>query len=69
MREPDYLKELELIRSAYVCSSPRQRLYVVFQRLDNPAHDPNLLVTHVSAVEALARSLAMHAKGRSKAQL
>ena len=69
MREPDYLKELELIRSAYVCSSPRQRLYVVSQRLDNPAHGPNLLVTHVSAVEALARSLAMHAKGRSKAQL
>lgn len=69
MTEPDYIAELEQIRSAYVCSLPRQRLHVISQRLDNPAHGPNLLVTYVSAVEALARSLAMHAKGHSKTQL
>lgn len=69
MTEPDYLAELEKIRAAYVSSLPRQRLHVISQRLDNPTHGPNLLVTFVSAVEALSRSLAMHAKGRTKAQL
>jgi len=69
MTEPDYIAELEQIRPAYVCSLPKQRLHVISQRLDDPAHGPNLLVTQVSAVEALARSLAMHAKSRSKAQL
>jgi hypothetical protein len=69
MTEPDYIAELEQIRSAYICSLPRQRLHVISQRLDNPAHGPNLLVTYVSAVEALARSLAMHVKSPSKAQL
>jgi len=69
MKEPDYISELEKIRAAYVSSLPRQRLHVISQRLDNPSHGPNLLVTQVSAVEALARSLAMHAKGSTKAQL
>ena len=69
MNEPDYIAELEQIRTAYVCSLPSQRLHIIAQRLENPAHGPNLLVTHVSAIEALARSLAMHAKGQSKAQL
>ena len=69
MTEPDYIAELERIRAAYVSSPPRQRLHVISQRLDNPMHEPNLLVTYVSAVEALSRSLAMHAKGHTKAQL
>jgi len=69
MTEPDYIAELMRIRSAYVCSLPRQRLHVISKRLENPTHGPNLLITHVSAVEALARSLAMHGKGRTKAQL
>ena len=69
MTEPDYVAELEQIRAAYVGSLPRQRFRVISQRLDNPTHEPNLLVTYVSAVEALARSLAMNAKGRTKSQL
>src|SRR4051794_27989937 len=69
MTEPDYVAELERIRAAYVSSLPRQRLHVISQRLENPTHGPNLLVTCVSAVEALARSLAMHAKGPTKTQL
>ncbi len=69
MTEPDYIAELEQIRSAYICFLPRQRLHIISQRLENPAHGPNLSVTYVSAVEALARSLAMHVKQPSKAQL
>jgi hypothetical protein len=69
MSEPDYLAELESIRSAYISSMPKQRLNVISQRLQNPTHGPNLLVTHVSALEALARSLAMNAKASTKAKL
>jgi len=65
MEEPDYVAELERIRVAYINSLPRQRLSVIRQRLANPNHGPNTLVTRVSAVEALARSLVMH--GSSKA--
>ena len=60
MEEPDYAAELESIRSAYINSMPRQRLHVIRQRLANPSHGPNTLVTRVSAVEALSRSLALH---------
>jgi hypothetical protein len=69
MTELDYIAELEQIRSTYICSLPRQRLHVISQRLENPTHGPNLLVTYVSAVEALARSLAMNGKARTKAEL
>ncbi|SBV53152.1 hypothetical protein XBLMG947_3958 [Xanthomonas bromi] len=60
MEPIDYAAELQSIRKTYVSVSPRQRLHVIRQRLANPDHAPNLLVTHVSAVEALARSLASH---------
>ena len=48
------------LRDIYVKSMPRQRLNVALQRLNNSDNDPNLLVTRVSAVEALARSLLVH---------
>ena len=48
------------LRKIYVQSSPRQRLNVAVQRIGNTDHDPNLLVTRVSAVEAVARSLLVH---------
>lgn len=48
------------LRDIYVQSTPRQRLGVALQRISNADHDPNLLVTRVSAVEALARSLLVH---------
>jgi hypothetical protein len=63
MEEIDYVAELERIRSKYISVSPRQRLHVIRQRLANPDHGPNTLVTHVSAVEALARSLVLHNAG------
>jgi hypothetical protein len=63
MEEIDYVAELERIRSVYISVSPLQRLRVIRQRLANPDHGPNTLVTHVSAVEALARSLVLHNAG------
>jgi hypothetical protein len=65
----DYVAELATIRANYVTATPRQRLAVIRQRLDDTHFGPNRLVTAVSAVEALARSLSMHAKAKSKAEL
>ena len=48
------------LRELYVKGSPRQRLHTALQRIGNSDHDPNLLVTRVSAVEAVARSLLVH---------
>ena len=63
------ISELEQLRSLYVASTPRQRAHVSKQRLANAHANPNRIVTHVSAVEALARSLAMHSHAKSKAEL
>lgn len=62
-------EELERLRESYVTATPRQRLSVVRQRLDNPRANPNVLVTHVAAVEALARSLVMNSYAKSKEEL
>lgn len=48
------------LREIYVDSTPRQRLKVALDRLSFPDHEPNLLITRVSSVEALARSLLVH---------
>ena len=48
------------LRATYVGSAPRLRLKVALDRLAFPEHEPNLLITRVSAVEALARSLLVH---------
>ncbi len=65
----DYEAELANIRAHYVCASPRQRLAIIRQRLVDHHFGPNRLVTAVSAVEALARSLAMHGSTSSKSNL
>lgn len=65
----DYVAELLLIRDNYVSATPRQRLSVIRQRLADHHFGPNRLVTSVSAVEALSRSLAMHEKAAARAQL
>ena len=67
--EPDYAAELETIRAAYVASMPAQRMRVIQSRLNDPAGGPNVLVTSVSAVEALARSLAMCSRAKNKSHL
>jgi hypothetical protein len=50
-------EELQKLRISYEGASPRQRLSVAVQRINNPEAYPNDLVTRVSAVEAFARSL------------
>lgn len=65
----DYVAELLNIRDNYVTATPRQRLSIIRQRLQDHHFGPNRLVTSVSAVEALARCLVMHTKAGSKAQL
>jgi hypothetical protein len=65
----DYEADLATIRANYVSATPRQRLAVIRQRLQDHHFGPNRLVTAVSAVEALARSLAMHTEVRRKSEL
>jgi hypothetical protein len=59
-------KELEQLRSSYMTARPPARLASIRQRLARTEGDggPTRLVTLVSAVEALARSLVVHAPGR-----
>ena|SRR5215831_8231268 len=65
----DYLAELSQIRDAYISATPRQRLSIVRQRLEDHHFGPNRLVTSVSAVEALARCLMQHVGAKSKDDL
>ncbi len=48
------------LRRTYVAASPAYRWSVIEQRMSNPDAGPNLLVVRVAAVEALARSVALH---------
>ena len=65
----DYVKERLELRSIYVTSSPRQRLGVIRQRLAQPEIGATRLITAVSSVEALARSLVVHTKTTDQALL
>ena len=65
----DYVADLAKIRESYVTASPRQRLSIIRQRLEDHHFGPNRLVTAVSAVEALSRSLAMHHRARTRVEL
>ncbi len=56
----DYNAELRTIRKTYVASAAKQRLRVIGQRLGCKDSGPNNLVTAVSAVEALSRSMVLH---------
>lgn len=62
----DYVAELAKMREAYASAMPWQRLAVIRLRLKDHHFGPNRLVTTVSAVEGLARSLALRAKAKSK---
>lgn len=47
-------KHWEQLRVDYVAATPRQRLGTIVDRLHDPLHwGPNLLVTGISAVEAV----------------
>lgn len=59
-------EHIERLRHWYVGATPRQRLGVILQRLEDHHFGPNRLVTSVSAVEGLARALLMAAHHGSK---
>jgi len=65
----DYEAHLMTLRRSYIEATPRQRLNVALQRINNPGNGPNLLVAYVSAIEGFARSLAMHQEGRTKQEV
>ena len=69
METPDYAAVLTSLRSAYVEANPKQRLSIAKQRIRYPGHRPNLLVSHVAAVEGFARCLAMHVRGSTQEEL
>ena len=62
MTNTEYDVELANLRKVYVEAMPRQRYSIGRQRIQNLEHGPNVLVACVSAVEGLARSLAMHSE-------
>ena len=65
----DYVADLLKIRELYIAATPRQRLSIVRQRLEDHHFGPNRLVTAVSAVEGLARCLLQHLGAKSKDDL
>lgn len=68
-KDIDYVAELISVRDTYVGMTSSQRLSIIRQRLVDHHFGANRLVTSVSAVEALARSLAMNRQAKSKADL
>lgn len=65
----NYVDELKNLRDVYVSVPPRARLNVIRRRLAQPEIGPTRLVTIVSAVEALARSIAVHARNTAEAEI
>lgn len=55
-----YEAELQKLREVYTMNTPRARLNVIVKKLSTEETGPARLVTLVSAVEAFARSLAIH---------
>ena len=53
----DYEKHLTELRETYYRLFPTQRVKIAKQRIGNPSHGPNLIVTYVSAIEGILRSL------------
>lgn len=66
MANAEYDAHLAELRKLYVEATPRQRYGIGRDRINNPEHGPNVLVACVSAVEGLARSLAMHQDALSR---
>ncbi len=65
----NYVEELLNLRNVYMLVHPQSRLNVINKRLEQPEIGPTRLVTVISAVEALARSLLIHRKAKTEADL
>ena len=64
-----YKAHLIELRKAYIEATPKQRLNIALQRINNPSDGCNMLVAYVSALEGFARCIAMHQAAHSKAEL
>jgi hypothetical protein len=62
-------RHLAELRREFIEATPRQRLSTAKQRIQNPEQNPNRLIAFVSAAEGFARSLCMHQRARTKAEL
>jgi hypothetical protein len=60
MKRTDCEMHEEKLRQMYIATLPAKRWGTIKQRLASPESGPNLLIIYVSAVEALARSIAVH---------
>jgi hypothetical protein len=58
--EADYENRLASLRLDYVNSSPNSRYKIIMKRVDGNEHAVSNLVTVVSGVEAIARSIVVH---------
>ena len=56
----DYVAELHRLRETYATVPPQSRYNVILKRLEAEEIGPTRLITVVSAVEALARSIVVH---------
>ena len=65
----DYKSELASIREMYVLGTPQVRLNVINNRLNEPEIGAVKLVTIVSCIEALVRSLVVHLKAQNKNEI
>lgn len=65
----DIEQHLAGLRRSYVEALPKQRLHIAKLRIQNPEHDPNRLIAFVSAIEGFARSICMHLRAKTKAEL
>lgn len=56
----DYRRHIDSLRDAYVKATPNQRYRVALDRIEYPDCGPNKLIQLVSAVEGLARTIAIY---------
>ena len=56
----DYSQHLMDLRRSYVALLPSQRFRIAMQRIESPDNSPNLIVSYVSGIEGLLRSLVVH---------
>ena len=61
--------QLDKLRDQYVTATLRQRAGKAVERLRHPSAYPNLLVSRIAGIEALARSLMMHTEATTKNDL
>lgn len=65
----NYKEHLNKLRDLYIKATPRQRIRVAEDRIKYPSCGPNRLIQTVSAVEGLARTIAIYQRSKTKNDL